>query len=74
VQSQADHFVISFFETFAPPIKGETDDEKRAMLDTIDSLDAMCIARIVVTPTVMERVIDALERNYTRWQQDNSPK
>ncbi len=63
VQHQEDHFILSFFEVYHPPIIGETEEEKIAVLDKIDHIDANCVARIVLTPEKLEDIIRALQEN-----------
>jgi len=49
VQHESDHFILSFFEVWAPAIIGETEEEKMLILESIDSVEANCVARIVLT-------------------------
>jgi hypothetical protein len=68
-QFQQDHFILSFFEIFPPPLLGETDDEKLRALKALDHVDAKCVARIVVTPARMEDVIKILSENLAKYKQ-----
>lgn len=69
VQSQPDHFILSFFEVTPPPIIGETEEEKQAFMDGISSVDAKCVARVVVTPDKMKEFVEVLSQNYAQWKQ-----
>lgn len=62
-QHQPDHFVISFFELFMPPILGETAEERQRIVDEIDGVQAKCVARIVVTPDKMRELVSVLSDN-----------
>jgi len=67
VQHQPDHFILSFFEVFPPPIIGETEEEKKEILENIDHIDAKCIARIILTPDKLEDMIKALQENFDNY-------
>lgn len=68
VQHQADHFILSFFEIWPPPILGETEEEKAQQLEAVSSIEAKCVARLVVTPDKMGEFLDVMNENYTNWQ------
>ncbi len=67
VQNQQDHFIISFFEANLPPILGDTEEQKKELLDSIDSIPAKCVSKIIVTPQKMKDFIDVLSRNYNKF-------
>jgi|BarGraIncu00222A_1022003.scaffolds.fasta_scaffold198510_1 hypothetical protein len=63
VQAQRDYFTLSFFETILPPVLGESEDEKKALFDKLESVDSKCMARLIITPEKMSDLINALEVN-----------
>jgi len=67
VQGEEDHFVLSFFELFPPPILGDTEDERRQQIDQLTSVDAKCVSRLVMTPAKTKEFIDAITSNYQSW-------
>ena len=68
IQHQPDHFIISFFELFIPPILGETDDERLAEVSAVDAVDAKCVVRIVVTPSRMREFLKVMNENLERFE------
>jgi hypothetical protein len=66
-QHQIDHFVLSFFELWPPLILGDTDEEMRRALNAVDSVDARCVARIIVTPNKMREFIAVMADNLARY-------
>ena len=68
VQHQPDHFLISFFEVWPPPILGDTAEERQEALDAIQEVEAKCAARLVVTPARMRAFIDTMSENWDRHQ------
>ena len=67
VQHQPDHFVVSFFEVFPPPILGDSLEEKRSKFNQMDHVDAKCVSRIIVTPDKMGEIIQILSENYNKY-------
>ena len=67
-QFQQDHFILSFFEIFPPPLLAETDEERLASLKAIDHIDAKCVARVIVTPSKMRELIQILSENLATYQ------
>jgi len=65
VQNQFDYFTISFFETSVPPILGDTDDQKKEVLESIDYVKARCVSKLIVTPEKMKTFIDVMNKNYS---------
>lgn len=68
VQHQADHFVLSFFEVWPPPILGDTEEELEHILDSIEEIEATCVARLVVTPRRMREFIDVMSDSFGKWE------
>jgi len=66
-QHQVDYFVLSFFEVWPPLILGETEDEKRREVETLESVDAKCVARFVLTPDRMREIVDILTENLRKY-------
>ena len=56
IQHTEHEFVLSFFEAMAPPIIGNTEEEKQAQLDQVESVTAKCIARIIISPNRMAEI------------------
>jgi len=68
IQHQPDHFIISFFEMWFPPVVGETEEEKQQVLDAIDSIESKCVARLVVTPAKMQEFVRAMAENLESYE------
>jgi hypothetical protein len=62
IQTQPDHFVLTFFEVWPPAIVGSS-EEKKAALDGLQSVEAKCVARIVVTPARMQELAKLIQEN-----------
>ena len=69
VQHQPDIFILSFFEVFPPAILGETEEEKFQALNAIDHVDGKCVARLVLTPSVMKEFLDTISENWKNYEQ-----
>ena len=65
VQGDPENFTLSFFEIRKPAIIG-SGEEKKAAIEKIDSIPAVCIARIVITPNHFKRLIEAMQSNLLR--------
>ncbi|MEK6409344.1 MAG: DUF3467 domain-containing protein [Acidobacteriota bacterium] len=63
VQHQPDHFILSFFEVWPPVIVEETEEARRRAAEQIESVDAKCVARLVVTPSRMEEIVAVISEN-----------
>lgn len=68
VQHQPDMFILSFFEVWPPAILGETDEEKQEMLDSLESVEAKCVARLVVTPSRMREFVAVMNENLSNYE------
>lgn len=69
VQHEPDRFILSFFEVWPPVIIGETDDEKKRLLDSLESVEAKCVARIVLSPERMKEFLQIANDNYSKFEQ-----
>jgi hypothetical protein len=69
VQGQPEYFIMSFFELLPPPILGDTEEEKRQQLEAMASIEAKCVARLVVPSDAMREFIETVSQNYENWQQ-----
>jgi len=63
IQHQPDHFILSFFEVWPPAILGESDDEKQQALNSVDYVEAKCVARFVLTPARMKEFAQLMSEN-----------
>jgi hypothetical protein len=68
VQHQNDSFIISFFEVIPPLILGDTEEERERILNSINSVKAECVARLIVSPQKMEEIIAAMSQNLQNYQ------
>ena len=68
VQHQEDHFVMAFFEVWSPPILGDSDEEKKRELAKLEKVDAVCVARVVVTPKKMREFVATLTKNLALYE------
>ena len=62
-QFQPEWFVLSFFEMWPPPVLGDTEQERQKALDEIESVQATCVARLVVPPSQMREIVKTLQEN-----------
>lgn len=69
VQHQPDNFILSFFEVWPPAILGETEEEKLKEFNTIDQVEAKCVARLVLTPSKMKEFLDTMADNWKNYEQ-----
>ena len=63
VQHTAEEFLISFFEMEQPLLLGNQ-DEIKSKLETIGTIRAKCIARIVVTPQRIKNLLKHMTKNF----------
>lgn len=68
VQHQPDFFILSFFEVWPPPILGDTEEERQQALESIEEVEATCVARLVVTPGRMQQFIQVMSDNWEKYQ------
>ena len=67
MQHTENEFILSFFEAEVPILLG-TPDENLARLQSIGSVKAHCVARIIVSPNRMTELLRILGENYSRYQ------
>lgn len=69
VQHQLDNFILSFFEVWPPAILGETEEEKIKELNSIEKVEAKCVARLVLTPSTMKEFLDTMTGNWKNYEE-----
>jgi hypothetical protein len=69
VQHRPEFFILSFFEVWPPAILGETEEEKKQVLDNLDHVEAKCVSRIVLTPGKMQEFVEVMSENLEKWEQ-----
>jgi hypothetical protein len=74
VQHQPDHFVLSFFEVWPPPILGDTEKERQDQIEKVDYIDANCVARVIVTPDKMSEFLHTISENIKKYEEMMSVK
>jgi hypothetical protein len=62
VQRDEDCFTISFFEIQKPPLMG-TKEERKEAIEKLEFVPAVCVARIVATPSHFKSLIAAMQKN-----------
>ncbi len=67
VQHTEHEFTLSFFETI-PPIVTGTPEEQEAQLQSLKSVRAECVSRIIVSPERMKDFIKALQINLEKFR------
>jgi hypothetical protein len=60
VQAGANEFMLSFFEARPPIITGSV-EEVKAKIEQIESVKAICVARIIISREQMPNIIRALQ-------------
>ena len=68
VQHTDQEFILSFFETLPPLLLGEVKKED------LKSVNAKCVARVVVTPKRMEEFINVMQSNLNIFKQKLNQK
>ena len=68
VQYDGHEYHLSFFEIKPPLLTSDTADEKRQELEQMGSVDARCVARIVVSAGRMKDFVQTMKGNYERTQ------
>lgn len=65
VQARTRDFILSFFDTQMPPFSG-TDEQNQAFIESVKSVRAECVGRIIVAPDMVPDIINALQMTYDR--------
>jgi hypothetical protein len=65
VQARARDFILSFFDTQIPPFSG-TIEQNQAFIESVKSVRAECVGRIIVAPDMIPDIIQALQTAYDR--------
>lgn len=65
-QNQAGEFKLSFFELDEPLILARTPEERQEKLDELTSVNAVCVATVVMTKARMAQVLKAIAENITK--------
>lgn len=60
VQAGEYEITLSFFETFMPMLSGSP-EETRAEIEQLGTIPAKCVARIVISPDLAPKLIQALQ-------------
>jgi hypothetical protein len=60
-------FVLSFFEIQKPPLMGSPEEIKK-VLEGLENIPAVCVARIVVTPKHFEKLVAAMQSNLEQYE------
>lgn len=63
VQRTETEVIISFFETCHPLVLG-TQEKQKEQLESMKSIRAVCVSRILVSPDQIGKFIEALQTNY----------
>jgi len=66
-QHQPDCFILSFFEVWPPLVLGETEEERLREVASLESIDATCVARFVLTPSRMREIVGVLSDNLKKY-------
>jgi hypothetical protein len=69
INHEPEHFVISFFEVWTPPILADTENEKRKIFESLESVEAKCVSRVVVTPSKMKQMVKAMVENLDQYEE-----
>ncbi|MDX9865721.1 MAG: DUF3467 domain-containing protein [Anaerolineaceae bacterium] len=69
VQHQPDIFILSFFEVWPPAILGDSDEEKKDALESIEKVEANCVARLVLTPDKMKEFVEVMTENINAYEE-----
>lgn len=67
VQHDQEKFILTFYELF-PPLYVQEGDIDLSKFNELDSVEAKCVARIVVTPKRMEQFYKALTNNIEKFK------
>jgi Protein of unknown function (DUF3467) len=63
-----DHFILSFFEVFPTTLVEGSMDEQAGILNAMQSIQAKCVSRIVVTPAKMREIVQIFTMNLEQYE------
>ena len=66
VQATDQEFILTFFEARPPFILGNTPEERRLAATNIDAVEAVEVARVLITPDRVATFVDLLMQNMGR--------
>lgn len=66
VQHTEHEFILSFFE-LKPPLLAGSPEEQAAKLEALGAVQAECVARIIISPSRIQDLIEVLQRNYENY-------
>lgn len=67
VQAGRYEAIISFFQSHLPLLTG-TSEENQAKLEQIKSIEAECVAQVIVNPELIPKIIEALQTSFLQYQ------
>lgn len=67
IQHTSEHFTLSFFEIWPPPIIADTPQEREVLLEAIEKIEAKCVTRLVVTPEKMREFVKTMSENLEKY-------
>jgi hypothetical protein len=68
IQHEAENFSISFFEVQRPLIMGESEIERKKAIEVIETVPAVCVSRIIVTPSSFKGFLGAMQLNWEKYE------
>lgn len=69
VQHDPDVFILSFFEVWPPAVLAESEEARRKAFNSLECVDAKCVARLVVTPNKMKEFLTIMQTNYRNYEE-----
>ena len=73
VQPGQNEITIFFFETKVPPFLGSPEEYRNFMLEQ-GFIQAECVGKLVVNPTLMPGIIQAMQVSMTNYQQSSEER
>lgn len=67
VQRTEEYFIITFYELFPPLIVG-TDEERRAQLSELETIESKALTRVVVTPAHFRELMGHMESQLEKYE------
>ena len=63
IQHRGDHFILSFFELWPPPLLAKNEEELMQMVESLGEIESKCVARLVLTNESMREFYKVLTEN-----------